>query len=159
ADLFADGHDKLAAVLRYRRQPRADEPDTPWLELPMRPFVNDRWQAAFTVDEVGHYEYTVEAWVDRFATWRHQVVARGAAGEVVGAESIECAGLVRAGASALPSGTDNKRLLACAGDISSSDPIDTRVARALSPELTVRMAAAPEREYTSRYPRTLRVTV
>jgi starch synthase (maltosyl-transferring) len=159
ADLFADGHDKLAAVLRYRRQPRTGESDTPWLETPMRPLENDRWQAAFTVDAVGRYEYTVEAWVDRFATWRHQLVARVDAGQDVASEILEGAELVRASASGLGAGPDRARLLECAADLRSTQPLEARIQLALSAELTVRMAAAPERQRASRYPRVLAVTV
>ena len=38
ADIFKDGHDKIAAVLKYRRQ---DEDD--WREAEMRFVDNDRW--------------------------------------------------------------------------------------------------------------------
>ena len=36
ADIFADGHDALRAVLRYRR-----EEDRAWSETPMEPLLND----------------------------------------------------------------------------------------------------------------------
>ncbi|GIX47338.1 MAG: hypothetical protein KatS3mg131_1549 [Candidatus Tectimicrobiota bacterium] len=39
ADIFADGHDVLAAVLRYRPGHAAA-----WQETPMAPLVNDRWR-------------------------------------------------------------------------------------------------------------------
>ena len=29
-----------------------------------------------TVDELGHHEFTVEGWVDRFVTWRSDLVKR-----------------------------------------------------------------------------------
>src|SRR2546422_7342941 len=35
-----------------------------WHETPMRSLVNDRWHGEFTVDELGRYLYTLEAWVD-----------------------------------------------------------------------------------------------
>src|SRR5215831_11127813 len=65
ADIFADGHDVLAAVLRYRHGD-----DTAWHEVPMVAGVNDRWEAPFTVDRLGRYEYALSAWVDAFASWR-----------------------------------------------------------------------------------------
>src|SRR5919106_1166817 len=57
ADLFADGHDKIGAVLRYRLV--GDRPRSTWREVPMQPLVNDRWQASFVVEEAGRYEYSV----------------------------------------------------------------------------------------------------
>ena len=159
ADLFADGHDKLGAVLRHRRVSPAGEPEASWHETPMRPGDNDRWQAAFVVEAVGRCEYTVEAWVDRFATWRHQLVARVDAGQDVASELLEGAALVRAAAARLAEGPDRAQLLECAAELESTRTIETRVQRALSAELTVRMAAAPERDRASRYPRVLSVTV
>ena len=50
ADIFADGHDAVSAVLLFRR---SGEPS--WLETPMEPEVNDRWHGSFTVLEVGEY--------------------------------------------------------------------------------------------------------
>ena len=159
ADLFADGHDKLGAVLRHRRVSPSGEPEASWHETPMRPVDNDRWQAAFVVETVGCYEYTVDAWVDRFATWRHQLVARVDAGQDVASELLEGAALVRAAAARLSEGPDRAQLLACGAELESSRTVETRVQRALSAELAVRMAAAPDREHASRYPRRLPVTV
>src|SRR5439155_17568468 len=64
ADVFADGHDLLSAVLRYRRE------GEDWSESPMRLVGNDRWRGSFTVQEMGRYRYTVRGWVDRFGSWR-----------------------------------------------------------------------------------------
>src|SRR4051812_5179775 len=38
ADVFADGHDELGAVVLYRKAGDAD-----WREAPMTPVTNDRW--------------------------------------------------------------------------------------------------------------------
>src|SRR3954451_15469160 len=48
ADIFADGHDELGAVILYRKVG-----DGEWREAPMRPVTNDRWQGFFTVDAIG----------------------------------------------------------------------------------------------------------
>ena len=37
---------------------------------------NDRWRRGFVVGRLGRYEYTVQAWVDRFATWQRGARAR-----------------------------------------------------------------------------------
>src|SRR5207249_2180315 len=47
ANIFADGHDALRAVLRYRR-----EEDRAWSETPMEPLLNDRWRGRFTVTDL-----------------------------------------------------------------------------------------------------------
>src|SRR5690606_535588 len=76
ADIFADGHDVLAALLRYRG------PDTEgWQERPLAPLVNDRWAGRFEITDLGRYEFTVEAWVDAFASWRRDLEKKFDAGQ------------------------------------------------------------------------------
>ena len=70
-DAFTDGHDRLSCLLLHRR-----EGEDAWHERPMHALVNDRWTGAFTAEEVGRHEYTVEAYVDRFRTWRHDLGRR-----------------------------------------------------------------------------------
>jgi starch synthase (maltosyl-transferring) len=65
ADVFADGHDELKAVLLYRKKGKEH-----WNETPMEHLGNDRWKAAFKVNEMGWYEYNIQGWVDHFASWQ-----------------------------------------------------------------------------------------
>ena len=74
-DLFADGHDLVTGVLKYRvaGPPRwlergAAPAPQPWTEVPLTELGDDRWGASFVVTEPGEYEYTVEGWIDRVAT-------------------------------------------------------------------------------------------
>jgi len=34
---------------------------------------NDRWSGSFTVEKQGRHEYTIEGWVDRFASWAYEL--------------------------------------------------------------------------------------
>jgi starch synthase (maltosyl-transferring) len=71
AHCFADGHDKLRAVLRW--QPvDATEP----YELEMRAEGNDVWTAEFTPPAPGRYRCTVLAWVDHLESWRAELERR-----------------------------------------------------------------------------------
>jgi len=63
ADAYADGHDVLAAELLWKA---ADAEE--WKRVPMAPLGNARWQARFTPFRVGRHQYTVEAWIDEYAT-------------------------------------------------------------------------------------------
>ena len=78
ADAFADGHDRIRCVLLYRgeRQRR-------WREVEMEPLGNDRWRGSFVPEELGRCFYTLEGWVDRFGTWRHDLDKRLVAGQDV----------------------------------------------------------------------------
>jgi starch synthase (maltosyl-transferring) len=73
ADVFADGHEHVAAAVRYRRSGER------WTELAMEPLGNDRWSAAFEPHELGRWEYDVIGWLDEFSTWRHGFEAKLAA--------------------------------------------------------------------------------
>jgi len=84
ADVFADGHDALAVVVRWRPQGAAK-----WRETKMEPLGNDRWRASFTCAKFVDYEFTVEGWVDRLETWRQGMEKKVAAGQDVSSEKIE----------------------------------------------------------------------
>jgi starch synthase (maltosyl-transferring) len=89
AHCFADGHDLLRVVLRWR-----PEDDPQWTEVEMAPLGNDVWRASFTVEGVGRYRYTVVAWVDHFHSWRDEFSRREDAADLriaaeVGAGLIE----------------------------------------------------------------------
>ena len=71
ADIFTDGHDAIAASLLARREGSEE-----WTEIPMKALVNDRWEAAFRVGELGRYGFKVLGWVDHFETWRRDLLKR-----------------------------------------------------------------------------------
>lgn len=64
ADIFKDGHDLLRAVVKYR--PAGTRK---WVERPLEPLGNDRWSGDFEVTGLGRWQFVVEAWVDRYATF------------------------------------------------------------------------------------------
>jgi starch synthase (maltosyl-transferring) len=76
ATIFKDGHDVLRAVVRYRRAGARR-----WSETPLEPVGNDRWEGAFRPDELGTWQYTIEAWVDRYATLLDEYDRKLAAGQ------------------------------------------------------------------------------
>lgn len=90
ADLFADGHVCLSAVVKYRRSNCSE-----WVEEPMTRQVNDRWRAQFTATESGLFVYTIEAWVDRFKSWREDMLKKIAARQVVENDLLTGAQLIR----------------------------------------------------------------
>src|SRR6185312_14989826 len=71
ADLFADGHDEIAGVIRYRHEREQD-----WTDVPLLFVENDRWRASFKVLEQGLYHYTVTAWIDHFRSWQRDMRKR-----------------------------------------------------------------------------------
>ena len=157
ADIFADGHDTLAAALLYRKRGEAE-----WLEVPMQSLGNDRWQARFRIDELTPYEYTIESWVDRFGSWRHEVSKKFGAGQDLKSELLEGAALVRDALLRAPEAADDDHRVLSETAASLADEAlgqPERVAAALAVAVESAMARFVDRSLATRYPRELQVTV
>ncbi|MBU6409445.1 MAG: DUF3416 domain-containing protein [Verrucomicrobia bacterium] len=134
ADIFADGHDALTAVIMFRHERQRE-----WLEAAMEHVENDRWRGEFTVSETGNYFYTIEAWVDHFGSWRADLEKKQGAGQdvsvdwLVGAERVE-------GAAGRARGADIEKLQKWAGALRAAGKRERSGASAASAE-----ASAPER--------------
>jgi starch synthase (maltosyl-transferring) len=74
AAIFSDGRDHVSARLLYKQ-----EGDRDWQTTPLTELNNDMWWANITVDRLGKWIYTVQAWVDHFDTWCHDLRKRLAA--------------------------------------------------------------------------------
>ena len=91
ADVFCDGHDRIACRLRWRR-----EDEAAWQEVAMAPLINDRWRGEFVVAAPGAHRYSVLAWPDHFASWRAELARRVEAEDILsslrhGAELVTAA--------------------------------------------------------------------
>ena len=171
ADVYADGHDLIGAALLFRR---AGEPR--WNEVRMTAAGNDRYTAEFTVGTLGGYEYTVEGWIDRFATWRQEISKKFGAGQEISSELLEGAELVqraladeRAGATREESaaGQDGggwvhaqEQLAQWAATLADTElSPERRVVIALEADLDDAMTVRADRRLASRYDRVLEVIV
>jgi starch synthase (maltosyl-transferring) len=150
ADVFADGHDALACVLRWRHHS-----STVWKDVPMVPTVNDRWRGEFMVGELGRYFYTIQGWVDAFETWSRQFAKRVEAGQDVTQELEVAARMVEA-AAARADGSDSNRLQAYATAIRKGSASATA---AIGDELTQLMIQHADKSLAVTYPRELEVIV
>ncbi|MHB1174379.1 MAG: alpha-1,4-glucan--maltose-1-phosphate maltosyltransferase [Sulfuriferula sp.] len=144
ADAFADGHDALRCVLRYRH-----DSETGWHEISMVSIGNDRWGAAFPISELGRYLYTVTAWVDHFLSWQHELARRTDAANIavalqVGAKLID-------EAAQRASGDDQVQLQRHAEKMGSASPA-TGKQLAMAEVLMSLMARHPERSMATHYP-------
>ncbi|HEY4042026.1 MAG TPA: alpha-1,4-glucan--maltose-1-phosphate maltosyltransferase, partial [Rhodopila sp.] len=91
ADVFADGHDVLAADLLWRP---ADS--SVWQRIPMLKLPNDRWEARVRPERIGLYTFAVEGWWDQWGTFTHDLHAKVAAGQDVSLEIEEGRDLAKA---------------------------------------------------------------
>ena len=153
-DLVADGHDAIAGRVLFRPVGEAS-----WQHAPLAPLGNDRWRATFGATRVGLWEYTFEAWVDAFTTWRSGTKKKLDAGQDISVELLIGANLLAAGA---------KRAGAGVGALLEDAAKQTRIEKS---ELTLRFTAAtndlvvramdatPDLAHATRYDRVLRLIV
>jgi starch synthase (maltosyl-transferring) len=115
ADIFADGHDSVAADLLYRYGQ-----EEVWRRAPLKLAGNDRWKGDFLAAEVGNYYFTVEGWIDHFATWRNAMIKRIRSDQDLRVEFLIGAGLLE---EAAPRATpeDAAQLQEWAGILRSED--------------------------------------
>jgi starch synthase (maltosyl-transferring) len=153
ADIFKDGHDIVAAALKWRVLGEAS-----WHQTAMMPLENDRWRGIFTVYQNATYEYTVEAWTDVFAGWQHEFAAKFEGGLAnLTSEKLEGAGFLSAAAKRAR-GADAKRLREFAEQMrSGDDALVNRIAH--SGELQVLMATYAARSGALQYTPPPRLTV
>jgi starch synthase (maltosyl-transferring) len=155
ADIYADGHDLLGAMLLYRTAG-----ESAWVEAPMRMVNNDRWGARFRVETLGRYVYTIVAWVDAFRTWSADLQKRAAAGQDIAVDMLIGADIVRA-AAGRASGSDAKKLAEAAARLkkSAKESRETAIGFALDTELTALVNASRDRTADARYEKDLAVVV
>src|SRR4051794_20548641 len=126
ATIFRDGHETLGAAVRYKPAGA-----TRWQEASLEPRGNDYWEGSFVVESPGTWCYRVEAWVDRVASYHHELQRKVDAGqEDLSGELAE--GAVLLGKERV---TVEEALAAPAGDGSEktwSPPLEVDVARELA---------------------------
>jgi starch synthase (maltosyl-transferring) len=154
ADIFRDGHDVVAAILKWRVLGKRA-----WRETPMNFVDNDRWRGICTLYDEDIHEYTVEAWTDVFRSWQAEFAKKFEAGiSDLRSEALEGAALVEAAARRARDRADRKRLLEFSQQISTGANSEIR-AIAQSGELAVLMATYPDRAAATQYDPPLRVVV
>ncbi len=155
ADIFADGHNALSALLLYRKENASS-----WVEIPMDFLVNDRWRGSFTVTELGYYLYTIMAWVDRFKTWRADMDKRIKTGQedlsvnlLMGAQLME--------ETSQRASKSDSRIIRRWADTLKSTQIEQKekIELAMSEAVANLMARYPDRKFAVIYPKELKVWV
>ena len=147
ADIFADGHDLISAVVHHHHQSEKKV-----AEVRMRPLANDRWRAEIRVEAIGFHYFTVEGWIDHFLTWQRDLKKRVEAGvaesdlEVqlqIGLEMIRAAAS-RAGA------RDRRKLQSFIAVLESDDSVDEKIEDMWSEDLLALMWRTSNRTLATR---------
>jgi len=157
AACFADGHDVVACALLWRQAGN----DT-WRHAPMAALGNDRWRAAFTVDALGRWQYTVCAWVDPFLSWRHDFARRVDADDVRLAARSGAA-LIAEAAGRVAEGSDGALLATWADELRAAVDADADTAElkriGLDEARSLIARRHPDLRHAWTYPARLEVTV
>jgi Glycosidases len=154
ADIFKDGHDVVAAILKWRVLGKRA-----WRETQMNLVDNDRWRGICTLYDEDMHEYTVEAWTDTFRSWQAEFAKKFEARiSDLRSEALEGAALVEAAARRARDRADRKRLLEFSQQISTGANSEIH-AIAQSGELEVLMATYPDRAAATQYAPPPRVVV
>ena len=162
ADAFADGHGALKCYLRFRKAT-----DASWIDVPMAFLGNDRWRGAFEVRELGSYLYTIQAWVDHFTSWQHDLQKKVEANQDVTVD-LQTGAALLAEASGRATGEVASQLkawsarLAAPGEPTGDSvpaPIDALITLALSDDVAEVASKFPDRGIGTTYDLELTVVV
>jgi starch synthase (maltosyl-transferring) len=154
ADIFKDGHDVVAAVLKWRVVGKRA-----WRETPMSFVDNDRWRGVCTLYDQAIHEYTVQAWTDTFRSWQQEFAKKFEADvSDLRSEALEGAAIVESASNRTRNEVDSSRLREFAGQIANGTNSEI-YALTQSGELEVLMATYPDRADATQYQPALRVVV
>ena len=150
ATIFKDGHDVIAAAVLYRATS-----DREWTETAMLPTGHGhRWEGRFQVDSNERYLFTIETWVDRFATWRRDMRKRIDAAQDVAVDLLEGT-QIAAQAAGRADPTDAARIEKLLARLERIDDVQTRARVLLNDDVAALvsrwqprvLATRAEREY------------
>ncbi|HKS92145.1 MAG TPA: alpha-1,4-glucan--maltose-1-phosphate maltosyltransferase [Tepidiformaceae bacterium] len=143
---FTDGHDRIGCTLLYR-----GPGETEWRQESMRSLGNDHWEAEFAPAALGRHEYTVEAWLDPYASWQDDLARRSDPDDILELELQAGANLLLDAATRL-AGSDAQRLHDYAERLTGAGPLPARIAVALSEAPAILARKGIDRSLVERFP-------
>ena len=144
ADVFSDGHEVLVATLLWRA---ADEAE--WRRIPMRSVGNDRWQAEMLPDRIGRYEFTIEAWLDKYASLCRDLHIKHKAGADIAVEIAEGRKLLELAKDRTEG--NEKTIVSSVLEWLTGASADSSVSILLEPNLRELMSEVAERSFATRH--------
>ncbi|CAN5683870.1 alpha-1,4-glucan--maltose-1-phosphate maltosyltransferase [soil metagenome] len=153
ADIYKEGHDAIAAAVRYRAEDEGE-----WRESRMHFLENDRWGGTFPLERNVRYLFTIAAWTDVFGTWRSDLKKKFDAAQDVASELLEGRRLI-ADAVKRAEGEDREGLEALLRELDATSSQAEQVAVSADDELLELMERWPDRGDLTEHDRTLPVQV
>ena len=143
--VYVDGHDQLTVMLNWRQAHSRR-----WHCVPMEFLGNDVWQAEFTPLELGLHLFSIEAWIDPYATFCHDLEKKYHAGVAVQLELEEGRLLLGQGIDR-SEGLLREQLLELQQRLPGK-PVEEQVNLLLHNDTAVLMSEAEHRSYLTRSP-------
>ncbi|WDY56292.1 alpha-1,4-glucan--maltose-1-phosphate maltosyltransferase [Pseudomonas sp. PSKL.D1] len=141
--VYSDGHDRLAVMLNWHEATSRRVHC-----VPMQALGNDLWQAEFTPAELGAHLFSIEAWIDPFATYCHDLEKKFHAGVDVKLE-LEEGRLMLGQGVGLSDGALSEEIAALQQQLQGLTAND-QVALLLHPDTARLMTEAEHRSYLTR---------
>jgi starch synthase (maltosyl-transferring) len=149
ATIFADGHDVLKAVAKVKA-PNSRK----WVEHPLRHIdkdvAGDTYAGSFPVEALGRHQWTIEAWIDEFASWREELRRKVDFGETELSGELSEGALLLEAAKDRAKGADRKIIkntLATLTDPDADQPLKHQAA--LLPDLAAAVDRYPDRSQSA----------
>lgn len=119
-----------------------------------------RWAGSFTVERLGRWEWTVEAWSDAFATWRDELERKLAAGQHHLSGELSEGVLLLREAAGRARGADQRVIAQALAVLEGTKvPAETKHDTALGSELFAVINRHPDRSAATRLERPLEINV
>ena len=146
ATIFADGHDVLRAVVKVKAPQSRKWRETPLVHVD-KDVDGDTFEGSFAVDALGRWEWTIEAWIDRFASWREELRRKVQGGQHdLAGELSEGVVLLEAAAQRAKAATDRRLIEHAIRTLTDPDaPEEAKHDAALGPELAAAIDRYPDR--------------
>lgn len=153
ADIFADGHDELTGCLLFRHESQSH-----WGQTPLQPLANDRWQGSFSIEQIGKYVYTLNAWINDFTSWRQKLRKKIEANQNVDIDLLIGVNLLKQAAAKVPL-PDKKYLEKFITELSSPQSANELLTIVLDQQLSTIMSRSELAQYITRYNKELPIIV
>ena len=145
ADIFSDGHDVLRAVVKSCPPDGDGRHESPLHRIDAH-LDGDRWAGEFEVTELGRWSWTIEAWIDAFASWRDELQRKIDAGQADLSGELSEGVVLLERAAKRARGADRRLIAQSLTRLRDEDiPGEARSEAALDPELFEVVQRNPDR--------------
>jgi len=153
ADIFADGHDTLAAAVLIKHVT-----DKQWIEQPLQAHHNDHWFTSFIPQKIGIYQFRIVAWVDKFKSWQKGFEKKMAANQPLDVE-LAAAHTILTDAGLLATGKNKAALQAFITRLSEAADIQEKAHIALDKDIANLLNKCRDKNSVTTHPQTFEIAV